>query len=214
MRLFIAGTDTGVGKTYASCNLLNFFNQQGLSTLAIKPISSGSLMTIDGLRNEDALALQQHASIKLAYEEVNPFTFLPPIAPHIGAEQQGIKLTLPHILEKCAPALNHTADLHLIEGTGGWLVPLNDKETFADLALALNAEIILVVGIRLGCINHTLLSIEAIKNKGCKLKGWIANCIDQDMLHLEENITSLKARIHEPLIGIIPYGGQAKHFTI
>jgi dethiobiotin synthetase len=209
MRLFITGTDTGVGKTYVSCGLLNLFKQQGLTTVAIKPVASGCEMTPQGLRNEDALLLQKHASVQLSYELINPISFEPPIAPHIAAQKVNFNLTTKNILKKCQPALNTPADIHLIEGAGGWLVPLHADETMGDLAQALDTEVILVVGLRLGCINHALLSIEAIKNKGCTLKGWIANHLDFAMLYQQENLLTLTERIKAPLLATMPYQGQA-----
>lgn len=211
MRLFITGTDTDVGKTYVSCHLLKYFNQQGLKTIGMKPVASGCTLTQEGLRSEDALALQHHANIQLPYETVNPIAFQPPIAPHIAAEQNNFDLSVENIVKHCQPGLNTPADVHLLEGAGGWLVPLHKNKTLADLALALDAEIILVVGMRLGCINHALLSTEAIKNKSCKLKGWIANFIDKDMLYQEQNLTTLKKYIEAPLLATMPY--QSKILT-
>lgn len=210
MRIFVTGTDTDVGKTYISCGLLDAFQQNGLSTIGIKPVASGCDQMEDGLRNQDALALQAHASLRLPYELINPIAFVPAIAPHIAAAQINYDLSIPNILAKCAAALDTAADIHLIEGAGGWLVPLNQDQTFADLAKALRAKIILVVGMRLGCINHTLLTAEAIKNRGCELLGWVANCIDPEMKHLDDNILTLREHIAAPLLSTVPYQGTLK----
>ena len=208
MRYFVTGTDTDVGKTYVSCGLLDAFNAQGLSTVGIKAVASGCVKTPEGLRSGDALLLQQHASVVLPYDVINPIAFEPAIAPHIAAQQVGFLLTQKNILEKCREALDVPADIHLVEGAGGWLVPLHEHEFLADFAEALGAEIILVVGMRLGCINHALLTVESIKNRGCVLKGWVANCIDPLMHHLQENIDTLKCSIAAPLLGVVPYQGN------
>jgi len=202
-RIFIAGTDTGVGKTYISCGLLQALNQKGLKTIGIKPVASGCEEIENQLKNEDALFLQKNSTIKLAYDQINPFAFKLPIAPHIGAMLQGISLNVKMIADSCKQALDTSADVFIIEGAGGFIVPLNETESLADLVVELQAEVILVVAIRLGCLNHALLSVEAIKNKGCKLIGWVANCQDSSMPYYQENIDTLKNRISAPLLGTI-----------
>jgi dethiobiotin synthetase len=208
MRYFVTGTDTDVGKTYVSCGLLDVFNAQGLSTIGIKAVASGCIKMPEGLRSQDALLLQQHSSVVLPYDVINPIAFEPPIAPHIAAQQVGFHLTQKNMLEKCSEALNTRADIHLIEGAGGWLVPLHDYEFLADFAKTLDAQIILVVGMRLGCINHALLTVESIQNRGCILKGWVANCIDPLMDYCIDNINTLKQAIAAPLLGVVPYQGD------
>lgn len=211
-RYFITGTDTEVGKTYVSCLLLKYFHhQKQLSTIAIKPIASGSDMTCDGLRNSDALALQHHASILLPYPDVNPFTFAPPIAPHVAAKLIQTELTVSGLLTACQPALTHPADIHLIEGVGGWQVPLNEHETMADLAGALQAKIILVVGIKLGCINHALLTFQSIAQQQLPMAGWIANCICPETAYPQESIATLQHFLPIPLLAQIDY--QATQLT-
>jgi dethiobiotin synthetase len=205
MKLFVTGTDTNVGKTYVSCGLLKWLNNAGLSTIALKPVSSGCQQSVQGLINDDALALQQAASIHLPLTTINPFAFEPPVAPHIPAEQNNIQLTAQNIVGKCQDALSTPADIHLIEGVGGWFMPLNASETMADVAQQLNAGIIMVVGMRLGCLSHALLTYQAIKQKNCHLIGWIANCIDSDMLFLQENIMMLQQQISAPLMGVVHY---------
>lgn len=204
-RLFITGTSTDVGKTYVACALLKSLNEKGFQTVALKPVASGGILTPEGLQNQDALVLQKAASIHLNYKEVNPILFEPPIAPHIAAKLAGLNLNILMILNSCSTALNTQADYLVIEGTGGWLVPLNDRESFADLAEKLEAEIILVVGMQLGCINHALLTADNILKRGLKLKGWVANCIDPEMLNLNENIETLKQSINAPLLTTVPY---------
>jgi dethiobiotin synthetase len=209
-RFFITGTDTGIGKTYVSCKLLEYFNAQGLRTIALKPIASGAhLVPNQGLRNEDALALQQHASVYLPYEQVNPICFEPAVAPHIAAAQVGYKLTLKNILASCQATLEIPADIYLIEGAGGWYTPIHGLQTFADFAAKLAAEVVLVVGMRLGCINHSLLTIKAIKSQGCQLKGWIANSYEEErMPFFEENLHTLEAYIDAPLLGTLMHQGS------
>ncbi|HEU5281618.1 MAG TPA: dethiobiotin synthase [Gammaproteobacteria bacterium] len=188
---FVTGTDTGVGKTFVSLQLLHYFKKQGLSTLALKPIASGCEETANGLMNEDALALQAAASIKLPYHHVNPFAFLPPIAPHIAANQVGVTLSVAALTQTLTPILQTQADIKLIEGAGGWLLPLNKMETLADYIETLNVKIILVVKMQLGCLNHALLTAKEIKNRGLTLAGWVANTINEPMPYLNENIETL-----------------------
>lgn len=190
-RFFITGTDTAVGKTYIARKLLTMFNQQGLSTVACKPVASDSAITVEGLRNEDALCLQQAASVKLPYHQVNPLAFKPPIAPHIAAQQIGEKLTVKKLISACQPALDYKADVLIVEGFGGWYAPLNGQETMADFVKALDLSVILVVAIRLGCLNHALLTHRTILNDGINFAGWIANRIDDNMLVVEENVKTL-----------------------
>lgn len=208
MRLFITGTDTDIGKTYVSCSLLSALNTAGLSTIAIKPVSSGCQMTAQGWRNEDALLLQQHASIDLPYFLVNPLAFEQPVAPFIPASINKIKLDCQTIISHSGAALKRRADVHLIEGVGGWLMPLSTTETMADVAVALDAQIIMVVGMRLGCLNHALLTYDAIRQKSSKLIAWVANCIDPDMQYIDKNIDFLREKIDVPLLSVINYGGK------
>lgn len=188
---FITGTDTGVGKTHVSLKLLAYFNKQGLSTLALKPIASGCTQTVNGLVNEDALALQNAASIKLPYQHINPYAFLPPIAPHLAAEEIGKKLSVASLALTLTSTLHTPADITLIEGAGGWLLPLNQTETFADYVELIHAKIILVVKMQLGCLNHALLTVQNIKSRGLTLAGWVANTHDCPMPRLAENIKTL-----------------------
>ena len=203
---FITGTDTGVGKTICAAGLLAAFNQQGLSTIAMKPVASGCEQTPAGLRNEDAVLLMQHMTATASYAEVNPYTFIPPMAPHLAARRENITINS-NVLVEQAKQLSSRADRIVIEGAGGWLAPLNETQSFADLAMQFEIPVILVVGIRLGCLNHALLTVENMQQRGVRIAGWIANAgliETDDCLDIEENIASLVTRISAPLLGTLP----------
>jgi len=202
---FIAGTDTDAGKTVASAGLLQAANNKGLRTIGLKPIAAGCEETPDGLRNSDALILQQTASQSLAYEQVNPIAFAPPIAPHIAAAQEDRRLTADRIAAFVRGAMMQPADFVVIEGAGGWRVPLSYRETMAHLPKILQTPVILVVGMKLGCINHALLTAESISRDGIRLAGWIANRVDPEMANYEENIETIKTMLRAPLLGEIPH---------
>lgn len=210
---FITGTDTGIGKTWMSAGLMAALKAQGLSVAGMKPVASGCEATPDGLRNEDALTLQAQASKTLDYELINPYSFEPPIAPHLAAEQVGTRIDL-NVIEKNFRQLASCHDAVIVEGVGGWLVPLNASESVADLAARLGLPIILVVGLRLGCINHALLTVESIRARGLPLAGWVANQVEVEMAVMEENIASLEARIDAPLLGMVPHLAQVDTQTI
>lgn len=202
--LFITGTDTGVGKTWISAGIMKLLKNQGHSVIGMKPIASGCKLTNAGLRNEDALILQQQSSVEIDYEQINPYAFAPAIAPHIAAEQADVTIDIQRIT-KNYHALSTQADRVIVEGVGGWQVPLSGNNTVADLACALDLPIILVVGMRLGCINHALLTVQSIQQSGLKLAGWIANHIDPDMEEQGQNLLSIQQRIEAPLFGSIPF---------
>jgi len=202
---FITGTDTDAGKTTVAAGLLCAARLQGFSTLAIKPVASGCEMSKLGLRNSDALALAKQSSIKLPYAHINPFAFAPAIAPHLAAQLAGVKLDVATLQNACAQVLSQQADLTLIEGAGGWRVPISASQTLADMAKALQLPVILVVGVRLGCINHALLTAEAITQDGLELTGWIANCIEPDMPALADNLISLEQHLKAPCLAQIPW---------
>jgi dethiobiotin synthetase len=187
-----------------AAGLLIAAKNSGLTTVALKPVAAGCEKTAAGLRNADALLLQSVITESLVYEQINPIALEAAIAPHIAAQQEKRSLSADRLAGFCRGSLNQ-AQLTLIEGAGGWRVPLNPSETLADLAKILRLPIILVVGVRLGCINHALLTVEAIRNDGLPLVGWVANCVDADMPVLEENIQSLAARIPAPCLGVIPW---------
>ena len=201
---FITGTDTGVGKTVITLGLMQHFQQQGKTVAAMKPVASGCEQTPAGLRNDDAVQLLQQSSICLDYDQVNPYAFEPAIAPHIAAAQCGVRIE-PEKIRRIYAALTGQADCVLVEGVGGWQVPLDDRLTMADLAVLLGLDIILVVAMRLGCLNHALLTAAAVQSSGLKLAGWVANCLPAVQAEAaDENINALKSRISAPLLGIVP----------
>ena len=202
--LFITGTDTDIGKTVIATGFLAAANQAGLRTAAIKPIAAGCELTEQGMTNTDALQLQAAASHQLSYQQINPVALEPAIAPHIAANEAGKRLSAARLTGFCRGLSLLPVDLVVLEGAGGWRVPINERETLADVARELNCAVVIVVGMRLGCLNHTLLTVEAIRRDGLKIAGWVANIIDPDMPRLDENIDTLKQRIAEPCLGTVP----------
>lgn len=201
---FIAGTDTEVGKTTIAAGLLCAARRQGLSTAACKPVASGSEATAEGLRNSDALALLGQCSVPLTYDEVNPLAFAPAIAPHLAAREAGVDLTAAVLLAPVRHVLAQGADFTVVEGAGGWRVPLGEGGYLSDLPVALGLPVILVVGVRLGCINHAVLSAEAIARDGLQLVGWVANIVDPGTSRLEENLATLTELLAAPCLGRVP----------
>ncbi|NWC09996.1 dethiobiotin synthase [Pseudomonas agarici] len=201
---FITGTDTDVGKTTIAAGLLHAARAAGLSTAAGKPVASGCEVTPNGLRNADALALLAECSVALSYAEVNPLAFEPAIAPHLAAREAGVGLTVQSLLVPMRAVLAKNADFTVIEGAGGWRVPLADQANLSDLAQGLGLPVILVVGVRLGCISHALLTAEAIVRDGLQLAGWVANIIDPKTSRLEENLATLTERLPAPCLGRVP----------
>jgi dethiobiotin synthetase len=201
---FVTGTDTGVGKTLFAVSLLAGLARAGFKAAGMKPVASGCRETPEGLRNEDAERLMAASSVPLAYEEINPYALAPPVAPHLAAAAAGIEISLENILEHF-DRLRARAEFVVVEGAGGWFVPLGPTLTMADLARALGLPVILVVGLRLGCLNHALLTAEAIGRMGCPLAGWVANRIDPEMMLVEQNIETLRERLAAPLIAELPY---------
>lgn len=203
-RYFVTGTDTEIGKTTIAAGLLCAARQRDLTTAGVKPVAAGCEQTPDGLRNEDALALQAQCSPPLAYELINPVTLEAAIAPHIAAQEERVELTATGLAAACATVFERNADLTLVEGAGGWCVPLNGTELLSDVAIAHKLPVVLVVGMRLGCINHALLSCRAIAADGLELAGWVANYVDPDMSRPEENLATLKQLIKAPCLGVVP----------
>ena len=201
---FITGTDTDVGKTTVAAGLLQAARAAGLSTAAGKPVASGCEVTPEGLRNADALALMAQCTLALSYEEVNPVAFEPAIAPHNAAREAGVALTVQALLTPMQRILRQRADFTLIEGAGGWRVPLSGQDSLSDVAQGLDLPVILVVGVRLGCISHALLTAEAIAQDGLQLAGWVANIIDPKTSRLEENLATLAERLPAPCLGRVP----------
>ena len=202
--MFVTGTDTGVGKTLSSCSLVHALRARGLRAVGMKPLASGCEATPDGLRNEDALALQAASDPRPAYADVNPFALPEPLAPEIAAREAGIAVSLPPILEAHA-RLKAQADAVVVEGVGGWMAPLAGDLMQADLMRALDLPVILVVGLRLGCLNHAYLSARAIEADGCRLAGWIGTGVDPGMLRIDENRALLAGRLPAPCLGWLPW---------
>jgi len=203
---FIAGTDTSVGKTYAACCLLEAAAKQGLSTMGLKPVAAGCEFIDGSLKNEDALLLMKHMALALPYAQVNPVALKAATSPHIAAHLEEKNVTVSRLVGFCRGALMQRPDFSLIEGAGGWRVPLNKRETMADLARQLEFEVILVVSLKLGCLNHAMLSAEAIKRDGLTLAGWVGNRASSSSMPFEdENIATLRGALGAPLIGCLSY---------
>ncbi len=206
---FIIGTDTNVGKTYIASALVKEFVGLGFKTIGMKPVASGCQYNKNHeLINEDVTALMKVSNVTSTLDVMNPYRFIPAIAPHIAAEQAGVSIDL-EVIANAYQILTRLAEVVIVEGAGGMLVPLNATQTLADLVKLLNIPIILVVGMRLGCINHALLTIELIKARGLTLAGWVANEIDPTMNMFEDNLSSLQQRISAPCLGVVRWQGQA-----
>jgi len=202
--VFVTGTDTGVGKTLVSCAMLHRLRACGLRALGMKPVAAGVEATPEGPVNPDVVALRAASSWPAPLSQVNPYCFEPPVAPHLAAMAAGVRIEIAPILQ-AFQALAGTADAIVVEGVGGFLVPLNEREDAADMALALALPVVLVVGMRLGCLNHALLTQQAILARSLTPAGWIANSIDPQMARFDENLQALRERIAAPLLGVIRY---------
>ena len=204
LSLFITGTDTGVGKTLFSAALLHALARYHPRVVGMKPVAAGTEL-IDGVpANDDVLALRAASSVRVPPELDNPVLLPDPVSPHIAAERAGVCIDIAHLVA-CHRALEQLADAVVVEGAGGFHVPLSATETGADLAQALDLPVVLVVGLRLGCLNHAMLTAEAIRAHGLTLVGWVANHIDPAMLAQEDNIAFLQQRLRAPLLASIPY---------
>ncbi len=202
--IFVTGTDTGVGKTLVSAALLHVLKWLGRRAVGMKPVAAGAEL-IDGVwSNEDVRLLKAASGVDAPNELVNPYLFRDAIAPHIAAERKGVRIEIPRIVEACEQ-LTRLADWVVVEGAGGFRIPLDDKKDSADLAVALGLPVVLVVGMRLGCLNHALLTAEAIERRGLTLAGWIANRIDPDMAVFDENLAALENRLPAPCLGVLPW---------
>ena len=199
---FITGTDTDVGKTWVTVALLEHLKQRGRTVLGMKPIAAGCVWQQGQWQNADALLLQDHASLRLPYPLLNPYAYPEPVSPHLAGLHDPAETDK---IAECFNALQAQADVVLVEGAGGWYAPINATQDISDLAKALGLPVILVVGIRLGCLNHAKLSHEAILASGLPCAGWIAVCLDADMPKREENITTLTITLSSPLLGVLPY---------
>ncbi len=199
---FITGTDTDVGKTYVASALLRHFAAQGLTCLGMKPVAAGCEWVDGELQSQDVLSLQAAGNVSAPLADVNPYALQPAIAPHLAAVEAGVHIDLTSIADAFM-RLSNLAQVVVVEGAGGFLVPLNEKESMADLAYKLNLPVILVVAMRLGCINHALLTVQAIQARGLQLAGWVANTMQQEMSYLADNIETLKQHISAPLIATV-----------
>lgn len=194
---FVTGTGTGVGKTFVSSKILSASAALGKKVIGLKPIASGAENGV----NEDAVALLEASSLNLELKDINPFCFEPAIAPHIAAKQAHVELTADKIVNAIAPVLNQQTDLCLVEGAGGWAVPISEQQWWCDVVRLLDMPVIMVVGMTLGCINHAMLTERAILADNCMLAGWIANRIDSSMSCYQQNLQTLKSNLTSPFLG-------------
>lgn len=192
---FITGTDTGVGKTYVACKLIRDYIAQGYKVIGMKPVAAGGDLVNGKWVNDDVLKLEQASNVKAPRELVNPYSFKEAIAPHIAAEKAGLEIKI-DVIKQAFQALSKLADIVIVEGAGGFLVPLNNQQSMADLPAALDIPVILVVGMKLGCINHSLLTVEAIQARGLTLHGWVANQVEPDMPFYHKNVATIAEKLH------------------
>ncbi len=199
---FITGTDTDAGKTWATIALMHYFKQQGKSVAGMKPVAAGCRLRCGQLQNDDALLMQQHASIPVDYRLINPYAYELPVSPHLAGRHDPVDM---HAVLAGFKQLKALADIVLVEGAGGWYAPVNRQEDVSDLAKMLALPVIIVVAIRLGCINHAKLTYRAVQHSRLHCAGWIAVCVDADMLMREETIQTIATALDAPLLGILPY---------
>ena len=205
---FVTGTDTGVGKTLVTAGLIRIFAEEGVKVAGMKPVASGCEVTDQGMRNEDAIMIMRESNVDLDYELINPYAFEPLVSPHFAASESDQKIKLDHIVENFT-VISKKADLVIVEGVGGWQVPLDDDLNMSDLAEKLNLPVILVVGLRLGCINHALLTADAIRQKGLPLIACVASQVDPEYQRLDETLETLEKRLGIP-VQLIPQIENAK----
>lgn len=201
---FVTGTDTGAGKTVAACALIAALRARGVRTAGMKPVASGCVRTAQGWRSEDALALAAASGLELPYEDVNPYVFVPPIAPHIAAAQAGVTIEAGPVLA-ARDRLAARCEVLVVEGVGGWRVPLGAELDVAALARALAYPVVLVVGLRLGCLNHARLTAEAVAADGLDLAGWIGAAVEPEFVAGAENLAALSALLPAPCVGVLPH---------
>jgi dethiobiotin synthetase len=212
-RWFVTGTDTGVGKTLISAALLHALATRHARVVGMKPVAAGLVLHEGRMVSEDVLQLRAASTVQVPAELDNPVALPDPLSPHLAARRAQRPVQVAELVSAFEALCTH-ADAVLVEGAGGWRVPLNDSETLADLARALKAPVVMVVGMRLGCLNHALLTAEAVRADGLTLAGWVANVIDPDMACLDENIQTLQARLGAPLLGVVPWQPQPDAATI
>jgi len=203
--LFVTGTDTGVGKTLVSAALLHALARRHARVVGMKPVAAGLVDGPDGAVSEDVLALRAASTLRVPPELDNPVALSAPLSPHLAAAREGRRLEVA-ALHAAWQSLAARADVVVVEGAGGWYTPINEAQTLADLARVIGAPVVLVVGLRLGCLNHALLTVDAVRAAGLPLAGWVANRIDPDMSAADENIETLRRRIAAPLLGVVPWG--------
>jgi len=202
--IFVTGTDTGVGKTVVAVALMTALRAKGRSVAGMKPVASGSVPTAEGLRNDDALALQSAGTTRFDYARVNPYAFEPAIAPHLAAAAAGTRIDLTRLTAAYRWLSEHAAHV-IVEGAGGWRVPIGESGLLSDLPRALDLAVVLVVGLRLGCISHALLTAEAVAGSDkLRLIGWVGNTIDEDFPFFAENVQTLRRSLEAPCLGIVP----------
>lgn len=206
--MFVAGTDTGVGKTRIACALLQGFAALGLATVGMKPVAAGAKRARQGWLNEDVEQLRAAGNVDVPRDWINPYCFAPPVAPHLAAAEAGVAMRMDR-LRRCHARLAARADVVVVEGVGGLLVPLGPRLSAADIPRALDLPLLLVVGLRLGCLNHALLTVEVLQARGLRLAGWIANGIDPEMSRRRQNVDALRARIPAPLLGVAGHAAEA-----
>jgi dethiobiotin synthetase len=202
---FITGSDTGVGKTLVAVELTRAFVARGMRTAVMKPVAAGIVQTPDGPRNDDALELLAQSNVSAPYEDVNPWLLTTPASPHLAARHDGVSITADRILAAHG-RLATRADLVLVEGAGGWLAPISNVATMADIAAKLSLPVIFVVGLRLGCLNHALLTREAIRSSGLPFAGWIANKMPTEMPLARDNIETLASRFGMAPLAVVTSG--------
>lgn len=201
---FVTGTDTGVGKTEVSCSLIGALQDGGWSSVGMKPVAAGAKRTLGRLRNTDVDCLEASSPVRAPRRLRNPYLFAPAIAPHIAASEADVSIDIDLLAERCRE-LSRRADVVVVEGAGGFLVPLDQRVDFGDFAVRLGLPVIMVVGMRLGCLSHALLTAEAVERRGLVLAGWVANRVDARMQRYRENVEALRARIAAPLLADVPY---------
>jgi len=207
--LFVTGTDTEVGKTLVARLIVRSLVATGVRVAVMKPVAAGGIMTEQGLRNDDALGLIADCNVVMPYSTVNPYCFKAPVSPHLAARDTGVTIEL-GLIQQQLRTLRVAADYVIVEGAGGWLAPLNDTQFVADLAIALELPVLLVVGLRLGCLNHALLSAAAIRARGARLAGWIANQIDPGFARMAQNLSTLEAHLGMPPIACLAYDPELR----
>lgn len=210
--VFVTGTDTGVGKTHVALGLIRGLAQEGRRVAAMKPVAAGAVHQPGGPRNEDALLLAAAANVEVPYETLNPYCLAAPVSPHIAAEEEGIAID-PAVIRREFDKLAALSDCVVVEGAGGWLAPISRTQTMADVALALDLPVILVVGLRLGCLNHAQLTARAVRASGLKLAHWIANAVEPQFERSAENLAWLTATLGPPL-AVVPHSRHRVDTTI